>query len=171
MKLNDPVAFAKVFASQLHQDQGQYYGDKPYVTHLDQVVRTLLHFDFTDKSMLAAGYLHDTIEDTGISQGVIFELFGPEVGRLVSAVTDEPGANRKERKAMTYPKIKAAGEEAIALKLADRIANVEYSITTGNLRMQKMYRKEFDELNKNLRNYGQLEPMWARLQSLMLNIP
>jgi (p)ppGpp synthase/HD superfamily hydrolase len=171
MKLTDPVDFARDFAAALHLDQRQYYGDKPYLTHLQSVVRTLIHFNFTDRDILAAGYLHDLVEDTGVSPVVIRELFGDAITDLVMAVTDEPGANRKERKAKTYPKIKAGGEKAVALKLADRIANVEHGLLAGDLRMQKMYKKEFEDFNLQLRTVGQLEPMWAYLQSLHHKTP
>ncbi len=169
MKLNDPVAFAKTFAAALHQDQGQGYDGRPYVYHLDQVVRTLIHFDHIDKPMLTAGYLHDAMEDCHLTFDSIRALFGAEVAQLVDAVSDPEGfPNRKTRKAAAYIRIKAHGERAIALKLADRIANVEHGILTADLRMQKMYKGEYEGFSGALRTLGQLEPMWAYLQSLHL---
>lgn len=167
MELNDRVAFARVFASALHADKGQVYDGKPYQIHLEAVVDVLLRFDHIDKNLLAAGYLHDVVEDTGVDLLTIEMLFGGKVKNLVSALTDEPGENRKIRKAATYPKIKAT-EGALIIKLADRIANVEHGITTQNIRMQKMYKKEYDEFSNNLRTLGQLEGMWGHLQSLHL---
>lgn len=167
-ELNDKVTFAKVFASALHADRGQVYDGQPYSVHLQEVVDVLLRFDHIDKSLLAAGYLHDAVEDTGIDLLTVELLFGPKVKNLVSALTDEPGENRKIRKAATYPKIKAT-EGALIIKLADRIANVEHGIATKNVRMQKMYRKEYDEFSQNLRTLGQLEEMWGHLQSLHLS--
>lgn len=82
-------------------------------------------------------------------------------------MTDEPGENRKARKAATYRKIKTAGPAAVALKLADRIANVENSVRTGNVQMQKMYAKEYEEFSHALRTLGELEKMWGHLQALL----
>lgn len=170
MKPNDPVALAKQFANMLFIDKGQFYDGKPYVAHLDATVRTLLHFDETGKDMLAAAYLHDTLEDCEVSQLTIKDLFGERVAELVWAVTDEPGANRKERKAKTYPKIKNT-PGALMIKLADRIANLENAATTGNERMTKMYRKEWEEMQKALRTVGELDEMWRRVEALLFPSP
>lgn len=165
--LNDKVECAKMFAAMLHADKGQRYDGEPYVIHLQNVVEVLLRFDHIDKNILAAGYLHDSIEDTQVELTVLNCLFGKTVVDLVWAVSDEPGANRKERKAKTYPKIKSI-PGATVIKLADRIANVEHSIRTGNARMQKMYKKEYDDFSANLRVLGENENMWGHLQALHL---
>lgn len=124
---------AKSFATRKHVlDNGQVYGELlPYTHHLADVERALTRYGFTDDTLRAASWLHDVIEDTRdlkneVKRRVIDELFGEDVGTLVWAVTSEEGANRKTRNALTYPKIRAAGYRAVALKLADRIANVEY---------------------------------------------
>ncbi len=169
MELNDRVKFAKQFASALHADQRQLYDDgQPYSVHLDFVHDTLLLFDFIDRDILAAAYLHDVVEDTKIDQSVISSLFGGKIATLVWAVTDEPGKNRKERKAATYPKIKAT-PGATALKLADRIANVKYAVDTKNVRMLKMYRQEQPDFELQLRVVGDLDRMWNHLGVLLLS--
>jgi (p)ppGpp synthase/HD superfamily hydrolase len=89
-------------------------------------------------------------------------MFGEEVARLVHAVTNEPGPNRKQRGMATYPKIRDAGDCAVALKLADRIANVEMG---GKL--VAMYAKEYEDFRRALYTPGQNEPMWAHLDSLL----
>lgn len=94
----------------------------------------------TDALIFIAGWLHDAVEDTGLSIQKVEEEFGPVVAKVVYAVTDEPGANRKERHEKTYPKIKVS-EPATAVKLADRIANVLESIRNGSPTL-KMYQKE-----------------------------
>lgn len=63
---------------------------------------------------------------------------------LVGAVTNEPGPNRKTRSALTYPKIRQS-DKSIALKLADRIANISQG---GSL--VEMYRKEYPEFRHGL---------------------
>lgn len=170
MRLQEKIKVAAEFAAMIHKDQGKTYGDLPYSAHLDAVVAQLLRFDFTDKNLIAAAYLHDIVEDCGISLNTIFELFGEETAALVGAVTDEPGANRKERKAKTYPKIKAT-PGALALKLADRLANVEHALEAGNIRMFKMYQKEQAGFVEALRTPGELDTMWLALDSLFKPIP
>lgn len=166
MKLNDPVSFARDFARLLHHDRGQAYDGRPYVVHLDAVVANLLKFDFIDKEMLTAGFLHDTMEDTGVSFDTLVDLFGLRVAAMVEGVTDAPGENRKARKAATYPKIKAT-TGALPIKLADRISNVEHGLNTGNVRMQKMYAKEQAEFSSQLRVLGEYDAMWNHLESLL----
>jgi (p)ppGpp synthase/HD superfamily hydrolase len=167
MTPNDLIGFAKQFATLAHSDAGHTYDGNPYATHLEAVVEVLMRYGETGKVMLAAGSLHDVVEDCKIKLSTIEDLFGPKVAALVGALTDEPGENRKDRKAATYPKIKAT-PGAVQLKLADRIANVENGILTGNKRMFLMYSKEHPEFEKNLRPGSNEieETMWKRLDYL-----
>ncbi len=135
---------AKLFATQKHvlENHQLYSNLVPYTHHLAAVEAVLVRFGFDDEEIRAAAWLHDVVEDTrGRNNEVkardIEEVFGENVGLLVAAVTSEDGANRKVRNALTYPKIRATGVRATALKLADRIANVE-----NGGRAVAMYRKE-----------------------------
>ena len=126
------VEQAWLFATQKHVlDNHQLYGNlKPYTHHLEKVHDVLVRFGFNDDVILASAVLHDVVEDTRgrhneVKGRDIQEIFGEDVGVLGEAVTSEEGANRKIRNALTYPKIRAAGPRAVALKLADRIANIE----------------------------------------------
>lgn len=166
---NDRVAVARNLAAMVHLDRGQRYDDSPYTTHLADVVDVLLEFDFIDKDLLAAAWLHDAVEDTGLTLETVAYFCGDKVAALVSAVTDAEGANRAERKAKTYQKIKA-NPNAVPLKLADRIANMRYSVKSGNLRQQKMYKKEAPEFEASLREYGSCEPLWRAFHAVLLEI-
>ncbi len=158
---------------------GQLYGDEPYAVHLGEVARVLEEFGFREPSytnLLAAAYLHDVIEDTDASLQNLWDLgISREITVMVWAVTDEPGENRKERKAKTYPKIVAAGEQAIALKLADRIANVRRAKRSGILDKDwvkwRMYKGEYIDFCSGLYTEeganGILKPMWLELDRLL----
>lgn len=142
---------AKMFATQKHVlDNHQLYGLLPYTHHLAAVDQTLLYFGLDDEALRTAAWLHDVVEDTRersneVRVRDIEEIFGEEVAVLVGAVTSEPGLNRKTRNALTYPKIREAGMRAVALKLADRIANVE----SGG-RAIGMYVKEHPEFRHGI---------------------
>jgi guanosine-3',5'-bis(diphosphate) 3'-pyrophosphohydrolase len=140
----------------------------PFTAHLGHVVGVLHRFGLgQDQWLVAAAWLHDTLEDTQLKPFLIRDACGEEVLRLVEAVTDEPGANRAEKKAKTYPKIVAVGEAAVDLKLADRIANVEASILGGcGFDFLTMYRKEYPEFKAALRVLGMPE-MWMHLNSYL----
>ncbi len=156
---------AKQFAVKAHKDQK--YGEFPYSHHLEQVQRNLnIYATKIGDAEHTAAWLHDTLEDTDTTFEQLYSEFGRVVARLVFACTDEPGANRKERHERTYPKLKAAGRSAIAIKLADRISNVEHSLNY-NHDMFKMYQKEYGEFKKALHIPGELKDMWAHLDVLM----
>lgn len=162
---------AKMFAEAAHA--GQTYDKYPYTYHLSQVVLVLEKFGWDDSAMLCAGWLHDSIEDTNTSYNDIKAEFGEEVAELVYAVTNELGRNRKERNERTYPKIRG-NDRPTALKLADRIANVEHGSINGG--KDEMYRKEFSSFESMLRpgdkaeEDQRLERMWRHLRKL-LEIP
>jgi (p)ppGpp synthase/HD superfamily hydrolase len=166
MKLNDKLNVAKQFSAMMHADKGQMYGKEPYSYHLQKVVDVLLANEIIDRDILAAGYLHDIMEDVGIDYTILREMFGERTAQLVSMVTDEPGKNRKERKAATYAKI-ALDLDAVMIKLADRIANIQFSIDTENERMFTMYKLEHPEFCDKLRTKGQHGAMWGHLENLI----
>lgn len=158
---------AREFAIKAHGDQR--YGDEPYIVHLDAVANVLVEFGIRDGVFLAGAFLHDVIEDTGVTRDDLAREFGFVVAGLVWVVTNEPGANRKERAAKTYPKIRRSGAEAVRLKLADRIANTHHSIVRGTRHLE-MYRKEFPAFHEALYRAGECDDMWERLRYLTLGI-
>ena len=160
------VTRARDFAIKAHGDQK--YGDAPYFHHLDAVADVLEAFGWKHELDVASAYLHDVLEDTDTTEAELRNLFPPTIVDPVVAVTDEPGpyGNRKERKAATYPKIRAGGTRAIRLKLADRIANVEAS-KVSSPRLFKMYQKEQYAFSAHLRRTGYLSPMWIHLDRIL----
>lgn len=142
----------------------QRYGELPYTVHLEAVEAVLVRFGISDPELLAAAWLHDTVEDTGASLDEIRIRFGARVAALVHAVTDEAGASRKERKARTYAKTRAL-PEAVLLKLADRIANVEHS-ARARPDLFAMYRDEHPAFTAALRRPGEHDPLWEHLEQL-----
>lgn len=156
---------AREFAIAAHGDQK--YNDEPYAEHLLQVVTVLHRYDINDLTVLQAAWLHDVIEDTPVSYLTLLGVFGAGIANLVWAVTNEPGKNRKERFAATYPKIEHK-PQAILLKLADRIANTERSYFDGS-RFLEMYREEYPAFRDALyfAHHEKAQPMWARLDVLL----
>lgn len=148
-----------------HYHQGQSYGEKPYTAHLADVVAVLKRFGVTNPVLLAAGWLHDAIEDTSVTFEQLEAEFGQDVANLVAAVTSESGSNRKERNAKTYLKIRE-NPDAVVLKLCDRIANVEASLQTHPPKL-KMYRSEFPTFQAALKQEGAGQKLWEHLEELV----
>ena len=160
------------FASSEHAKIGQLYDDKPYSYHLKQVADVLAwgHIEVglvPDSSLYAAAVCHDLLEDTNLSYNDLVKEIGPHSADIVYDVTNELGRNRKERAEKTYPKIRE-NPRAIMVKLADRIANVEYSQKRGSSMYEK-YKKEYLEFDKALyspsffKEYPAMGPLWGRL--------
>jgi (p)ppGpp synthase/HD superfamily hydrolase len=121
---------ARVFCIAAHEAVGQRrkYSDTPYWHHPEHVVSILRQFSTQPVSdeMIAAGYLHDVVEDTNVSLETIRDLFGNNVYHLVENLTDisrpEDG-NRRVRKAMDLEHTRLASLEAKAVKCADLCSN------------------------------------------------
>jgi (p)ppGpp synthase/HD superfamily hydrolase len=155
----------------IEKHAGQKYGNDDYSTHLRAVGQVINRFgyEFSSKELellLDCAWLHDILEDTTTTKCELDKLFGSDVANLIYAVSDEQGKTRKERHERTYPKLKAAGRDAIAVKLADRIANCQHSLT-HNHSMLKMYQSEYPEFKAALHLAGELKDMWAELDVLM----
>jgi (p)ppGpp synthase/HD superfamily hydrolase len=146
--------------------KGQMYGKDPYTKHLGEVHGVLVRFRITDEDILVAAFLHDIVEDTPTTLSSIELTFGPRVADLVHRVTNESGKNRKERHEKTYPKIQAS-TDALTLKLADRIANVEASIFLGDKGKMGMYTKEYKEFREKLFKPDSHQAMWKHLDFII----
>lgn len=131
---------ARQFAIQAHGDQR--YGNRPYAFHLDAVAT---HAAPYGEVAQVVAYLHDVVEDTDIEVADIEAVFGPFVARCVALLTDEPGADRAERKRRTNAKLAGVGPDhqlALVVKTADRLANVTACIRDGHTRKLAMYAGE-----------------------------
>ena len=172
----DPVRIARYFAIEAHTNQ--HYDDKPYYHHILYVEKVLEAFGFYEEDILVAGMLHDSVEDCDITREEIQNKFGIGVELIVWGVTDisdkeliELGVipNRKNRKKYTYPKTRTL-KKSIIVKLADRIATVEYGILTGNHKKGKMYKDEHPEFINQLyfKDHGfRIQNMWAHLNGII----
>ena len=100
-------------------------GDEPYVNHLAEVANLLAAAtEGKDAELVAAGWLHDTIEDTGTTREELLQDFGRRVADLVAEVTDDmslPKDQRRQRQILEAPH-KSPGAKLI--KIADKISNI-----------------------------------------------
>jgi len=133
------VENAAVYAIVAHGDQK--YGDLPYAYHLARVVATLERWIPQSYAELRdAAWLHDVIEDTHVDKDAVEEKFGRLVAEYVWACTGV-GENRKERNKSIYEKLQKC-PDAVVIKLADRIVNLEEGISERNINKLSMYVKE-----------------------------
>ncbi len=122
------ICSAFKFAYQLHEGQYRKSGE-PYIAH-PIAVATLLRDLGGDGPTIAAGFLHDVVEDTDITSEQIEEKFGQEVRLLVEAVTKLSKFNfssKTERQAENFRRMFMAMAQdirVIVVKLADRLHNM-----------------------------------------------
>jgi (p)ppGpp synthase/HD superfamily hydrolase len=104
-------------------------GNEPYLNHLAEVANLLAAAtDGTDGELVAAGWLHDTIEDTQTTREELEQKFSARVAALVVEVTDDmtlPKSERRRLQVLDAPK-KSPGAKLI--KIADKISNIRARI-------------------------------------------
>ena len=119
---------AYVFAATAHAGQTRLSGE-PYLSHPLAVADTLAEMGF-DEPTVAAGLLHDTVEDTKATIEEIDENFGEEVADIVDGVTKIsmiPFENKEEAQAENIRKMILAMSHdmrVLMVKLADRLHNM-----------------------------------------------
>jgi GTP pyrophosphokinase len=116
------------FAYQLHEGQYRKSGE-PYIAH-PIAVAGLLRDLGGDSTMIAAGFLHDVVEDTEVTPAEIEQRFGADVRQLVEAVTKLSKfkfSSKTERQAENFRRMflaMAKDIRVIVVKLADRLHNM-----------------------------------------------
>ncbi len=125
--MKDIIARARQFATEAHQriDQRRKYTNQPYQEHLKSVAALVAEVA-DDPEMIAAAWLHDTVEDTPATFGDLERTFGPAIRDLVAQLTDvsKPSdGNRTVRKAIDRRHAGQASARAKTVKLADLVDN------------------------------------------------
>ena len=146
----DLVSKAYHFAEKAHEGQKRKSGE-PYFIH-PLTVSSILAKLMLDAPTIAAGLLHDTVEDCeGCTQEVIEQEFGTEVAQLVDGLTKLAMLEHKSgssKQAENFRKLLLAMSEDIRvllIKLADRLANITYSCSMSNRinnHMKEVYKNE-----------------------------
>lgn len=140
----EQVAFveeAYQFANEAHKEQKRASG-QPYIVHPTQVAGTLANLKL-DPDTVAAGFLHDTVEDTPVTNDDIKEKFGKDVAFIVDGVTKLNKYKYKSHQeflAENHRKMLIAMAKdirVIMVKLADRLHNMH---TLQHLRPDKQRR-------------------------------
>ncbi len=123
--MNLLVKRALDFAAVSHRDQRRKYPgvDVPYVSHPAGVALLLARHGFDDE-VVAAGALHDVIEDCQVTRETIARLFGDRVASLVTATSEEDKSLPwEERKRAHLEALTRESWEAQAIAIADKIDN------------------------------------------------
>ena len=120
------VARAMEFAAHKHSSQRRKgLTAEPYVNHLAEVARLLAESSGgRDAELVAAGLLHDTLEDTATTAAELEREFGAGILGLVREVTDDKSLPKQERKRLQVEHAPHLPLPAKLVKLADKTSNV-----------------------------------------------
>jgi GTP pyrophosphokinase len=135
------IARAYRFSENAHKGQKRASGEA-YTAHTTQVAKILadLHLDTTS---IAAGLVHDVVEDTGVTLDQLEQEFGPQIANIVDGVTKIGKVQFRsstEQQVENYRKLllsMAQDARVIVIKLADRLHNMR---TLEHLRPDKRRR-------------------------------
>jgi (p)ppGpp synthase/HD superfamily hydrolase len=164
----DIVETARVFATAAHTAVGQRrkYSGEHYIHHPAAVVEIVSSVPHTPE-MLAAAWLHDVVEDTGVCLDLISSEFGTAVELLVGFLTDvskPDDGNRAARKAIDREHTAQASPAAKTIKLADLIDNTR-SIVAHDPDFARVYLKEKALLLEVLRDGD--ATLWAMADEMV----
>lgn len=121
------------FAKEKHDATGKMYNGQPYIFHPVLTYQVLCTVAKGDENLLAAAFLHDTLEDTETTYDELVSEFNEDVANLVNQVTKDENKD--------FPNITTA--RGLMLKTADRMANVSNldNLEDNPEKQAKLFRK------------------------------
>lgn len=131
LQTNDLIATALEVAARAHQGQMRKGKKKPYIVHPVEAALTLKDYDVDDE-VIAATLLHDTLEDTEVTEEELKDKFNQRVVDLVLGASEEleDRDNRpwEERKKYTIDDLKNASRDIQYISCADKLSNLRSMI-------------------------------------------
>lgn len=126
------VLDAARFAAEKHRLQrrkgasvGERHMKTPYVNHCITAAHEIAVLGGVDDPIvLAAALLHDTVEDTDVTEAELRTRFGDDVANVVMEVTDDKTLEKADRKRLQIEHAPHLSHRARLVKLADKISNV-----------------------------------------------
>jgi (p)ppGpp synthase/HD superfamily hydrolase len=123
------VTTARKFARARHRGSTGRDGSSPYFDHVASVAAHVAAAGGSPR-LVAAAYLHDVVEDTGVTVDELSDRFGAEVAEIVDHTTNpsvDPGTGRPlswlEQKRMAVAEVADGSRDVVWLKAADLCAN------------------------------------------------
>jgi (p)ppGpp synthase/HD superfamily hydrolase len=122
---------ARLFSMEAHKGQTRRLSTDPYFIHPEAVAKILQEAGLPDE-VVAAGYLHDTVEDTDVTILEIQKEFGEKVAVIVAGNTEDKTKSWEERKQHTIDLVKTASFDIKCLIGADKLDNLRSLIEVSN---------------------------------------
>jgi (p)ppGpp synthase/HD superfamily hydrolase len=140
------------FAAEKHAGQKRKgLAAEPYINHLIEVAELIAaSSDLLDANLVMAGFLHDTIEDTGVTATELERRFGADVTALVVEATDDKSLPKEARKALQVKQAPQKSPRAQILKLADKISNLRSLLASPPADWSRERRHQYCEWAKDV---------------------
>jgi (p)ppGpp synthase/HD superfamily hydrolase len=162
---------ALLFANARHAGQTRDLDDLPFVTHPVEVACLLHEAGYSDE-VVAAGVLHDVLEDTDAERAELEARFGRRVADLVEAVSDDPSIEDvAERKAALRRQVADAGECAAVVFAADKVSKArELRLRMSRGRFARGDDSKMSHYDASLEMLGELIPGHDLVAQLRLEL-
>ena len=122
------------FAEEAHSSQKRASGE-PFIQHSLAVAQILADLNLPTAA-IAAGLLHDVVEDTPVTVDEVSERFGEEVARIVEACSDAetmPKPPWRERKEAYIEHLEEADQAVLCVSLADKRHNAHCIVNDARM--------------------------------------
>lgn len=159
---------ALIFAKEKHKNQNRKVTNDPYVNHPISVAKILRENKKSHKikELVAAAFLHDTLEDTNTTEHELEKLFG----KLITSLVLELTTDEKEKEKIGKEKYLAEkmsdnsrmSNWALVIKLADRLDNVS-DLKNADEKFRKRYTKETRHILETLEKNRKLSSTHKKL--------
>ena len=162
---------ALAFAEGRHEGQLRDFDGLPFVTHPLEVARLLHEAGYSDE-VVAAGVLHDVLEDTDAERADLDARFGTAVTWLVTAVSDDPSIeDPEERKAALRRQVSQAGERAAAIFAADKVSKTrELRLRVSRGELGEADRAKIEHYEQSLEMLAEIIPGHDLVEQLRLEL-
>jgi myo-inositol-1(or 4)-monophosphatase len=114
---------AAEFAARAHEGALRKGSRIPYISHPMEVAM-IVALMTDDRDLIAAAYLHDVIEDAGVTYQELEEEFGTRIAQLVKKESEDKSKTWLERKQATIDRLKDARKEDKILAFGDKLSNL-----------------------------------------------
>ena len=148
------------FAATAHKEQKVPGSGHPYVVHLAKVSMEVLAASTAESAKnenwdvdlaMTCAILHDSIEDAGVTAHDIEAKFGVRVAAGVQALTKNASLPKGAQMSDSLLRIRAQPREVWAVKLADRITNLEPAPPAWTREKRAKYRDEAEVILTDLK--------------------
>ena len=122
--MKNKITLSKQYAIKQHKGQYRKNNKTPYWHHLRDVVNNLKMMGIKDESILCAGWLHDSIEDTSFDYDDVSKIFGKKIAQIVSDLTKETRLPKNQQEKNYLKQLSKSSWQSKVVKFADILANV-----------------------------------------------